>query len=167
MRSKTNPSGGGDAFRRLMARIHIAKKELALDEAEYRTILKAQTGKDSCSRMSLGELMQVEHYLKKTLGWKPKTAGGRMKPGKKRSPVSQGRPVDVLRAIWIEMAREGLIRDGSETALEAWVVRMSARLNHGKGIERVDWLDAEPYVCQRLIESLKQWQKRLAAKVSR
>ena len=68
--------------------------------------------------------------------------------------------MDKLRAIWIEMAKAGYLRDGSENALELWVQRMSAKFNRGRGIEKVDWLEQEPYVCNRLLESLKQWQKR-------
>ena len=39
-----------------------------------------------------------------------------------------------IRAIWCEMARLGIVRDGSETALNHWVQRMTARLNGGVGV---------------------------------
>lgn len=149
------------------ARIHIAKKDLAMSEVEYREMLTAQTGKRSCGDMTLGELFKVEHYLKTTMGWKPKARG----TGTKRSsPVSRDKEhhqktmVDKLRALWIDMARVGLIRDGSENALERWVQRMSARLNDGRGIQKVDWLHPAPDICWQLIENLKQWRKRLEEK---
>ncbi|WP_299734038.1 regulatory protein GemA [uncultured Endozoicomonas sp.] len=145
------------------ARIHIAKKDLAMTEDEYREMLTAQTGKSSCGDMTLGELFKVEHYLKNTMGWKPKTR----RTGKKRnSPISRDKEyhqktmVDKLRALWISMANEGIVRDGSENALEKWVQRMSARYNHGYGIAKVDWLNQSPDVCWQLIECLKQWQQR-------
>ncbi|KEQ19187.1 hypothetical protein GZ78_04115 [Endozoicomonas numazuensis] len=139
-----------------MARIHIAKHELGMDDAEYRTLLKAQTQKDSCGKMSLAELFKVEHYLKTVMGWKPKRA--KSLSGKRASPVSKGRPTDKLRALWIDMYKEGFIKDGSENALENWVKKMSVRLNDGHGIEKVDWLDTA--TCSRLIEQLKRWQYR-------
>lgn len=149
---------------RAMARIHIAKKDLAMDDAEYREILKAHTGKTSCSEMTLGELFKVEHYLKNTMGWKAKTrktGNKRSSPTSREKEISKKTMVDKLRALWIGMAREGLIRDGSENALEVWVQRMSARLNQGSGIQKVDWLNQSPDICWQLIENLKQWRKRL------
>ena len=53
-----------------------------MSDAEYREILKAQTGKASCVQMTLGELFRVEHYLRNTMGWKtrPNTKGRRQSP---------------------------------------------------------------------------------------
>lgn len=39
-----------DAKRTLIAKIHIAKKDLAMDDATYRDVLVRVTGKDSCKR---------------------------------------------------------------------------------------------------------------------
>lgn len=141
---------------RVIARIHIAKHQLGMDDAEYRTLLRAQTKKDSCGKMTLAELFAVEHYLKSVMGWKPKPP--RSVGNKRSSPVSKGRPTDKLRALWISMHNDGFIKDASENAIEAWVKRMSARLNEGHGIEKVDWLDTA--TCSRLIEQLKRWQAR-------
>ena len=62
------------------------------------------------------------------------------------------------------MAKEQLIHDGSENALEKWVQRMSANLNQGIGIQKVDWLHQSPDICWQLIENLKQWRTRLEEK---
>ncbi|WP_330925266.1 regulatory protein GemA [Candidatus Sororendozoicomonas aggregata] len=161
MREERNARQGNSNNRaRALARIHIARKQLGMDEAQYRTMLEGQTGKNSCKTMSIGELFQVEAYLKK-LGFKP--AKSRKARAKRYSPASRRKPVDKLRAIWIEMASDGLIRDGSENALEVWVQRMSAKYNQGRGIEKVDWLMREPYVCARVLESLKRWDARARA----
>ena len=140
---------------RLITRIHVAKGQLAMDEEEYRFMLRSLTDKDSCKALNLRELYEVEAHLKK-LGWKPKPR----KQAKRLSPVSTGKQVDKLRAIWIDMAKDGLIRDGSENALEQWVIRMSARYNQGRGIEKLDWLEQMPGVCARVLESLKRWDHR-------
>lgn len=55
----------------LIAKIHIAKKDLAMDDATYRDVLVRVTGKDSCKKMSLDELKAVIEDLKR-LGFKPK-----------------------------------------------------------------------------------------------
>ncbi|OED43595.1 hypothetical protein ACH42_09800 [Endozoicomonas sp. (ex Bugula neritina AB1)] len=155
------PSERYDHKAKSIIRIHVAKRELGLGDSEYREALKGQTGKTSCKGMTLGELFTVEAYFKK-LGFKPKVK--KQAFGKRKSPVSQGRQVDKIRAIWIDMAQDGFIRDGSENALEKWVERQSAQLNKGRGIEKVDWLEQEPYVCNQVLESLKKWQTRAIRK---
>nr|WP_253264679.1 phage protein GemA/Gp16 family protein [Aeromonas sp. 1805] len=57
------------------------------------------------------------------------------------------------------MARQGVIRDGSSCALNAWVQRMTARLNGGVGVAEVGWLD-EP-LAVKVLEALKRWQHRV------
>lgn len=46
-----------------LARIHIAKEQLGLDDAFYRQMLENLTGKRSCSDMVLAELYQVIRHL--------------------------------------------------------------------------------------------------------
>lgn len=151
--------------RRAITRIHVGKSQLGMDDDEYRFMLREITGKTSSKDMDLGELKAIEDHLAK-LGFKPvrKTmANKRTSPVSRDKAASKKTMVDKLRALWIDMAREGLIRDGSENALERWVQRMSARLNQGRGIQKVDWLHQSPDICWRLIENLKQWRKRQEA----
>lgn len=54
----------------LLAKIHIAKKDLCLDDGMYRDILKRVTGKDSSSKMLISELEKVIAEFG-NLGWKP------------------------------------------------------------------------------------------------
>ncbi len=149
--------------RRAITRIHVAKGQLGMDDEEYRFMLQATTGKTSSKAMDIAELQAVENHLKK-LGFKPKarnTGNKRISPVSRHKASDQKTQVDKLRAMWIEMANAGLIRDGSENALECWVQRMSARYNHGRGIEKVDWLMMDADLASQLIESLKQWEQRL------
>lgn len=135
-----------------LAQIHIAKKQLDMDEDTYRMMLNNITGHNSTRDMDLQDRYRVLAHLKK-IGFKSKR-------GKKRlSPKSKGTQLDVIRAIWIEMAKDGYIKDGSETALDHWVARMTARYNKGKGIDSVAWLDE--FTAQRVLEALKKWQRRL------
>jgi phage gp16-like protein len=61
---------------KLLAKIHIAKKQLGLDEETYRAALEGQTGKRSAATMSIREITKcLNHFV--SLGWQPK-----MKPKK-------------------------------------------------------------------------------------
>lgn len=62
----------------LISHIHIAQKELELDEKTYRAALKLATGKESCGKMNLRELAAARDHFK-TLGFKvkPKAAHGK------------------------------------------------------------------------------------------
>lgn len=71
----------------LLAKIHIAKKDLCLDDGMYRDILKRVTGKDSSAKMLIGELEKVIYEFG-NLGWKP---SAKPKHGKKPS-VSKDKP---------------------------------------------------------------------------
>lgn len=63
-----------DNRKALIAKIHIAKKQLCLDDGTYRDVLHNVTGKDSCSAMNVGELNQALKEFKR-LGFKPTTQG--------------------------------------------------------------------------------------------
>lgn len=151
---------------RSITRIHVAKRALCQSEEDYRFMLRSITGKSSLTTMSMAELAAVEAHQKK-LGFTvsaKRTGQRRTSPASAHKKRHEKTATDKLRALWIEMAKDGLIQDGSEQALERWVQRMSARGNQGRGIEKVDWLLMDSAVCQRLIEQLKQWRQRMEAK---
>lgn len=56
-----------------MQKIHIAKKQLNLDDFVYRQMLKNVTGKESTAKMNWKELEAVVTHLK-TVGFKEKKA---------------------------------------------------------------------------------------------
>lgn len=47
----------------MLAKIHIAKRDLGLDDARYRALLMQVTGKDSCKYMTYEELDKVLRVL--------------------------------------------------------------------------------------------------------
>ncbi|WP_439841881.1 gp16 family protein [Aeromonas taiwanensis] len=147
---------------RLIRLVQVGRRSLGLDEETYRTLLVQQSGKRSAAALSLQELDKVLQAMKGA-GFKP-TVKRAVKGGKQKrlSPVS-GTPVrtaeiGVIRAIWITMAKHGLLRDGSETALDHYVERQTVRLNKGVGVARVAWLDGA--LAYSVLESLKHWHKR-------
>jgi len=131
-----------------LAQIHIAKKQLGMDDDTYRAMLQNITGKDSSKDMDITDRYRVLAHLKK-VGFKPK-----------RGKASINDQRTKIHALWSAMAKSGLIKDGSTTALNHWVKRMTEKFNQGKGIESVTWL-TNTRTAQRVLESLKQWQKRL------
>lgn len=149
-----------------LAQIHIAKKQLGLDDDLYRQMLVDVTGKRSCSDMAIGELYQVIHALEKA-GFKcrgaenSRTYGRATKRYTYYSPKSQGQIIDVMRAIWIEMHKAGIVRDGSELALTHWAKRASSRRNGGIGVDSLEWLERDHKLAGQVLEDLKQWGKRI------
>ncbi len=59
----------------LLAKIHIGKKELKLDDATYQALLQRIIGTDSCAGQSKEALQNVVDEMRR-LGWKPKAAHG-------------------------------------------------------------------------------------------
>jgi len=150
------------ARRLLVAKIHIARSQLGMDDDSYRANLAHYAnGKTSCTDMTVPELHAVLAAFEK-LGFKPKKAPAKKQPGKKYSPKTTDGPRDersVIRAIWIFMHRAGFIRDGSETALNAWVARQTVHINSGAGIQSVQWLEGSD--ATHVLEALKKWCRRL------
>jgi len=55
----------------LLAKVHIAKKELCIDDALYRVMLNREFGVDSSAALSVPELQSLIRYFE-SKGWKPK-----------------------------------------------------------------------------------------------
>ncbi|MCX4071106.1 MULTISPECIES: gp16 family protein [Aeromonas] len=147
---------------RLIRLVQVGRRSLGLDDETYRELLTQQSGKRSAAELTLQELDKVLLAMKGA-GFKPTVKRG-VKGGKQKrlSPVS-GTPVrtaeiGVIRAIWITMAKHGLLRDGSETALNHYVERQTVRLNKGVGVAEVAWLSEA--LVYPVLESLKNWHKR-------
>ena len=69
----------------LMAKIHIAKKDLVLDDATYRDVLWRVTGKRSCKGMTIAQLEAVVKDMQSN-GFKPKATP---KHGKKPDVIKR------------------------------------------------------------------------------
>lgn len=135
--------------------IHVGRRELALDEHMYRDLLERVTGQRSAKDLKPCQLDDVVKEMKR-LGFKVKKKSG-------QSPASQAHVRSdmsrKIRAIWITMARQRLIENGTEMGLKSFVHRMTCKLNGGKGIAAVEWLDDR--AAYFVLESLKQWHRRL------
>ncbi|MNS20239.1 hypothetical protein D3C72_519720 [compost metagenome] len=147
---------------RLIRLVQVGRRSLGLDDETYRELLAQQSGKRSAAELTLQELDKVLLAMK-GVGFKPtvKRAVNGGKP--KRLSPARGAPaktaeIGVIRAIWITMHRHGLLRDGSETALNHYVERQTVRINNGIGVAEVAWLSDT--LAYRVLESLKNWHKR-------
>jgi len=125
-----------DAKRRAMlAKLHIAKKEMALADETYRAILQRIAAKASASDCTDAQLDTVLAEFKR-LGWKPKT----------KRPRSAVPHVRLVYALWTELRPR--LKDGSDAALRSFVHRQT-------GMDSPEWLDAPQ--ATKVIEGLKAW----------
>lgn len=130
--------------------IHIARRDLHLDDDTYRSLLGAVVpGKSSCRDMTVIELQNVIQALE-AKGFKSKPL--------RRSKRRMSAPSDVslkIRAIWKTMFNQGFVRDGSDIGLDRFVRRHTRIRNGGEGVSSLEWLRADAE--DNLLESLKQW----------
>lgn len=162
---KALPEQTADLLRkknRLKTLINVAKGQLGLDDDIYRTMLTSATGKDSLKAMTLPELeIALTAFKQKGFITKKSTLNKHKTPVKRRLSQPSGRSksaiIDKIVAVWITMSHHMIIRDSSETALDAYVRRMTLR-RHGEGVDSVRWLDQD--MGYQVLESLKNWHKR-------
>ncbi len=138
---------------KLIQYIHIAKSQLRVDDESYRLILNRTAGKNSCKACTVAELMQVLAHFEK-IGFKVKT---------KRKTLSTPTNSNIshkIRAIWDDMAKNGFIRDPSESALNSFVRKV---VNNGHKkilVLNINALDNEQ--ATMVLERLKKWQARVS-----
>lgn len=142
---------------KLIQLIHVARRELKLDDDTYRQKLQAATGKTSCKQMNLRELNAAYQAFKDS-GFKRsfkrhKTAGKARSTEHQRSAIA-----GKIRAIWREMYRHGFLKTDSDAGLNAYVKRQTRKRNDGEGVAALRWLDDE--MASAVLEDLKQWHAR-------
>ena len=138
-----------------LQKIHIARKQLAMSDDTYRSLLR-EISKDRTD--SSGELTHVERaqLLKhmERCGFKArKPKQNRRAPAKPDLPIGDDRDqVKMIRGLWIELHEFGAVRDASELAMCAYVKRVT-RKDHPK------FLDIDQ--ASDIIEQLKKWRDRV------
>ncbi len=133
----------------LLGLVHKGAKALFDDDDLRRDWQKQRTGHRSCKQMTNEQLDSLVKELRRK---------GALRPPRRYGPKSTGRVIDKIRATWITMHQQGIVKDPAEAALDSWVERMTAKANGGKGIQTLEWLSREPRLQQHLLESLKKWQ---------
>lgn len=127
------------------AAIHVARKQLGLDDDAMRDVYQRVTGKRSLREMSPAEQNSVVQELRRT-GFKPASNGS-------RKPL-EGKFAKKLQALWIAAWNLGIVRERDDHALIAFVSRQTG-LTHVRFLH--DAGDA-----MKAIEGLKGWMTREA-----
>lgn len=104
-------------MRDLLAKVHIAKKDLALADGDYRAILERITGRTSAKDCSERQLDAVLTEFRR-LGWVPKAGTTR---------ISDKPHVRKIYALWKEAGIVGAVETASKEALRAFVVRQTGK----------------------------------------
>jgi phage gp16-like protein len=121
----------------MLAKIHIARKELGLQEAEYRALLqrvaRVESAKDLSDRAAAAVIAEF-----KRLGWEPRES--------KRAPAERA-DIRKIYALWGALQAGPLDRE----ALRAWVKRRFQ-------VSAPEFL--KPPQAREAIEQLKAWQRR-------
>lgn len=128
------------ADRRLLAKLHCAKRDLALDDDTYRDVLERVTGKRSAAELGDAGVIQVLEELRRR-GWTPPA---------KSTRASDKPDVRKVWALWGQMVRDGIAHGGRD-GLRTFVKRMT-------NVEDPEWLTSEQ--ARTVIESLKSWRAR-------
>lgn len=131
--------------RKLLAMVHMAKKDLGLAEDDYREILLDVTGHRSAGDCDLAQLGKIIDRFR-ARGWKQAQPKGRT--GARRADHPSARKA---RAMWISLHALGAIDDPSEAALEAFAKRQL-------GCTTLQWADQGQAF--KLIEALKKMAER-------
>ena len=123
-----------------LAKVHIARKELGLDEPTYRAVLMRVTALESSGACTDAQLDAVMEEFKR-LGWTPRQT---------RPPLSTKPHVRLIWALWGELKPH--LRDGSAKALRSFCQRQT-------GVTDPEWLDGRQ--ANVVTEALKAWIKRV------
>ncbi|MCC7097293.1 MAG: regulatory protein GemA [Thermomonas sp.] len=120
--------------------MHVARRDLGLDEDDYRAVLERVTGKRSAAVMTNGERQACVDEFKR-LGFAATQKASRTR--------LDGPYAGKLRALWLSAWHLGIARDRRDSALTAFVERQT-------GIASTRWL-RNAYDAQAAIEGLKAW----------
>ncbi|MGO7593762.1 regulatory protein GemA [Rhizobium leguminosarum] len=133
-----------------IAAMHVAKKQMGLDDDTYRAKLVRITGKRSAKDMSEDERQKVLTVFRNE-GFVPALAARRADGCLKLT----GKYAKKLQALWIAAWNLGIVRDRDDKALIAFVKRQTG-IDHTRFLVYAD--DAK-----RAIEALKGWINREAS----
>ncbi|MDR1710010.1 MAG: regulatory protein GemA [Candidatus Accumulibacter sp.] len=143
-----------DPRTRLIRLIHVAKRELTMDDETYRAMLTGCVKKDSTAGMNVLELEHVLWHMKRC-GFRVKTRppAGRTRTGGAREPraLADFPVARKIRALWLFLYELGAVRNPSEAALAAYVRRIGR-------VDALQWIDDR--AADRLIETMKRWAMR-------
>lgn len=138
-------SPNSDQRARLIKLIHVARRELGMQDDDYRAMLAnipQLEGATSSAKLPIPKLKVVLESLK-AKGFK--VAPKSNKPPRKLADDPQSK---LIRHLWLSLHTAGKVRDPSEQALAKYVARLVK-------VDQLQWLDGKQ--AATVIESLKSW----------
>lgn len=109
-----------------IAAIHVLKGQLRMQDDDYRALLLQLTGKASSKAMGVGEQRTVREHLQQLA-----LRMGVAQPTTRRRPLTREQFDQVKKqasprerkvwALWLQLHRDGVVRNPSAAALNAWV----------------------------------------------
>ncbi len=133
-----------------IAAIHVLKGKLHLSDDDYRALLLQLTGKSSSKDCTPAQQRQLREHLQMLTERMGVASPARRSGFEARVKAASPRERKVW-AIWLDMARRGLVQNKSGQALDAFVYRQT-------GVTALRWCTAVQL--DAIIEALKIWQKR-------
>ena len=131
----------------LIAKIHIAKAQLGLDDETYRALVLRVTGKTSSKDATTAKLVDLVNEMK--------AKGFQDSAGFRKSDKPDVRKIH---ALWGELKRLGALDSPTKSALRAFCARMAAT---GAASTDPEFLTVPQ--CRKVIEGLKAWIDRVGA----
>lgn len=141
-------SASNERRKQLIKLIHVARRELGMQEEDYRAMLAnipQLEGATSSAKLSIPKLNLVLETLK-AKGFKVVPKGNPQSRKLADDPQSR-----LIRHLWLSLHTAGKVRDSSEQALAKYVARLTK-------VDQLQWLDGKQATV--VIESLKQWLER-------
>jgi hypothetical protein len=129
--------------------IHVAQRDLAMDDDTYHLMCRNLTGIESSADMTGAQRRAILAELRRR-GWRPRGAY------RKRPADREPTQADKIRSLWIEIGKTGALRDRTERALGIFCRRMTGR-------QSPDWLPTSD--ANIVIEALKSWLSRVRSEV--
>jgi len=152
------PARNPNSRQGLIRLIHVAKRDLALDDETYRAMLINITGEASSVDLTVPQLERVLAHMKKS-GFTVRHKSPKDRPRNSAHPpcglsrnIAQDAQSKKIRALWLSLHDMGAVRDRSEAALGAYVKRITR-------CDALQWLDSDR--ASLVIETLKKWQTRI------
>jgi len=147
-----------DAHRKqLIAKVHIGKQKLHLDDDTYRDMLESLFGKRSSKALSTKQLVGlVEHMKKQGFKDRPRRRTAAAPAESVTAAEDRERLLRKIRALWASLHHLGVLRDASETSLASFVRRVTG--GRETGIAILAWLDGA--AAFKVIEALKKMAER-------
>ena len=142
-----------------LQKIHIARKQLAMSEDTYRSLLReiSKGRTDSSGQLTHVERAELLRHMERC-GFKVRKPRRKIPPTRDL-PIGQDRDqVRKIRALWISLHEAGAVRDSSERAMCQYIKNQTAK-GDMQGKEHPRFLDITE--ASQVIERLKQWLARV------